>query len=286
MINVLIGLKIYENDKIMERMNIVYLLLDGKDFNIGNINTEDFGCQDEIVTVIDKCKTVDKVEIKYHLNSIFSTPNFKILSVVSCPNNSNTDMKEINKIKSYWCTEYKLAGYNENNSLKLSIYELSKNINRENFNAFTRSRTYIDVLCEETMMYLDKYKTQKEKNDKLIKGIVELEKIMTEKKNKYAETIEQNSQLLNTIRKYKGIEDKYDALKLKYDALNTRYEVVLRDYNDTKEQIEKYRPIVNKMKSVVGSSGSDEIDAKLYRYICGTCNNVTVEQIIDKLKAK
>ena len=40
------------------------------------------------------------------------------------------------------------------------------------------------------------------------------------------------------------------------------------------------------MKSVVGSSGSDEIDAKLYRYICGTCNNVTVEQIISKLKAK
>lgn len=279
-------LKIYVSYKIMERMNIVYLLLDGKDFNIGNINTEDFGCQNEIVTVIDKCKTVDKVEIKYHLNSIFSTPNFKILSVVSCPNNSNTDMKEINKIKSYWCTEYKLAGYNENNSLKLRVSELSKNINRENFDAFIRSRTYIDVLCEETMMYLDKYNTRKEKYDKLIKCTVEVQKRMNEQQNRYIEIVEQNSQLLNTIQESKGLETKYEALKLKYDALNTRYEVVLRDYNDTKEQIEKYRPIVNKMKSVVGPSGSDEMDAKLYRYICGTCNNVTVEQIIDKLKAK
>lgn len=279
-------LKIYEDDKIMERMNIVYLLLDGKDFNIGNINTEDFGCQDEIVTVIDKCKTVDKVEIKYHLNSIFSTPNFKILSVVSCPNNSNTDMKEINKIKSYWCTEYKLAGYNENNSLKIRVSELSKNINRENFDAFIRSRTYIDVLCEETMMYLDKYKTRKEKYDKLIKCTVEVQKRMNEQQNRYVEIVEQNSQLLNTIQESKGLETKYDALKLKYDDLYSRYEVVLRDYNDTKEQIENYRPIVNKMKSVIGSSGSDEMDAKLYRYICGTCNNATVEQIISKLKNK
>lgn len=267
-------------------MNIVYLLLDGKDFNIGNINTEDFGCQDEIVTVIDKCKTIDKVEIKYHLNSIFSTPNFKILGVMSCPNNSNTDMKEINKIKSYWCTEYKLAGYNENNSLKLRVSELSKDINRENFDAFIRSRTYIDVLCEETMMYLDKYKNQKEKYDKLIRCTVEVQKRMNEQQNRYVEIVEQNSQLLNTIQESKGLETKYDALKLKYDDLYARCEVVLRDYNDTKEQIEKYRPIVNKMKSFVGSSGSDEIDAKLYRYICSTCNNATVEQIIDKLKAK
>ena len=279
-------LKIYKDDKIMERMNIVYLLLDGKDFNIGNINTEDFGCQDEIVTVIDKCKTIDKVEIKYHLNSIFGTPSFKILSVMSCPNNSNTDMKEINKIKSYWCTEYKLAGYNENNSLKLSVSELSKNINRENFDAFFRSRTYIDVLCEETMMYLDKYKTQKEKYDKLIKCTVEVQKRMNEQQNRYVEIVEQNSQLLNTIQESKGIEYKYDTLKLKYDDLNTRYEVVLKEYNDAKEQIENYRQIVNKMKSIVGPSGSDEMDARLYRYICGTCNNATVEQIISKLKNK
>ena len=40
------------------------------------------------------------------------------------------------------------------------------------------------------------------------------------------------------------------------------------------------------MKSVVGPSGSDEMDARLYRYICGTCNNATVEQIISKLKNK
>lgn len=276
----------YGNDKIMERMNIVYLLLDGKDFNIGNINTEDFGCQDEIVTVINKCKTIDKVEIKYHLNSIFSTPSFKILSVMSCPNNSNTDMKEINKIKSYWCTEYKLAGYNENNSLKLSVSELSKSINRGNFDAFIRSRTYIDALCEETMMYLDKYKTQKEKYDKLIRCTVEAQKRMNEQQNRYVEIVEKNSQLLNTIQESKGLETKYDYLKLKYDDLNNRYEVVLRDYNDTKEQIEKYRPIMNKMKSVCGPSGSDETDAKLYRYICGTCNNATVEQIISKLKDK
>lgn len=280
------GLKIYGNDKIMERMNIVYLLLDGKDFNIGNINTEDFGCQDEIVTVINKCKTIDKVEIKYHLNSIFSTPSFKILSVMSCPNNSNTDMKEINKIKSYWCTEYKLAGYNENNSLKLSVSELSKNINRGNFDAFIRSRTYIDALCEETMMYLDKYKTQKEKYDKLIRCTVEAQKRMNEQQNRYVEIVEKNSQLLNTIQESKGLETKYDYLKLKYGDLNNRYEVVLRDYNDTKEQIEKYRPIMNKMKSVCGPSGSDETDAKLYRYICGTCNNATVEQIISKIKDK
>ena len=39
------------------------------------------------------------------------------------------------------------------------------------------------------------------------------------------------------------------------------------------------------MKSIVGPSGSDETDAKLYRYICGIFNDATVEQIITKLKS-